>query len=330
MWDDGRMESGANTIPNLPLRQTQRVQRDTSPVSAWTRKWISAAVVTLLALFAGVNAAWLNSLWVSVIVVFVAGTVLVIGWERLIGTPIPLPSQIFISLSTLVAGIAVAFVKDQAAIVFVVGVVMAGLVGIEIWTAPVPRDHSTALESDSRELNEEQLTILRRNSWVVSSASSSLAASMTGLMIAVGGAAWIAMSATDAWRLLLPIAAAIVAGVVIGDQFGSTWVGQSLWALLAGVTTGAVGAVSTLSLGVGSTLGHLVLPSVAQFFGPRGTVVVLAVGTGVIISVAVMVIDAVFGDHHFDNDRLAAASRGAVKFLLCGLVVYTVLRVAGS
>lgn len=338
IWDDGYMNDGARVAPptrhmaleNLPSR---RALRETAPPQASTsllEKWISAVVVTVFAAAAGINAAWLNSLWVSVAIIGVAGFVLAVGWERLLGAHIPLPSQIFISLSALVAGIAVAFVQDQSAIYFAFGVLLVILVGIEIWTAPTPRDHSNVVNTDLYEFSEEQLQQLRRNSWLLSSASASLASAMTGLAIAVGGTAWISMGATDSWRLLLPIAAAIVVAVVIGDQIGSTWIGQAMWALASGVTTGAIGAAITISTGQGKTLGHLLLPSLANYLGTQGTVVFLGVGTGVVVAVAVMVIDALLGDHDSQTNILAAASRGAAKFFMCGLVVYTVVRVAGS
>lgn len=315
------------------LVQVQPPREAAQPATSMTRlaeKWLSALVVTVFSTVIGMNAAWANSLWISVVVIFAAGVILAIGWERLIGSRVPLMSQIFISMATFVAAVALAFIHDQAAIFFAFGVLLVAMVGVSMWTAPAPRDHSSVFASDEAELTAQQLARVRRNSWVMSSASASLATSITALTIAVGGTAWIAMSATDSWRLLLPIAAAIVAAVVIGDQIGSSWLGQALWALAAGVFTGAVGSVLMLSLGHGKTLGHLVLPSVASLLGPQGTVIALGVGTGVVVAIAVMVIDAVFGDHHSDTDLLAAGSRGAAKFLMCGLVIYMVVRVAGS
>lgn len=332
MWDDGDMEK---TEPRhkphseQPLPGTARVSFIHALADSLLPKWTSAVTVTVLAVLVAVNASWLNSLWASVAVISLGGTVVAAGWERLMGAPIPLPSRIFISLSTIAASVAVAFVQDQVAIVFVLGVLLAALVGVEMWTAPSPRDHSADGPTNDDPLTPSQQLQVKRQSWVVSSASSSLVSAIMGLMIAVGGTAWIAMSVSDAWRLLLPIASAIVLCVVIGDQFGATWHRQSLGALLAGVASGLLGAIVMILLGHGPTLGHMVLPFCSRWIGPDGTVALLAVGTGLVVAVAVVVIDAVFGDHDSDSDMLAAASRGAAKFFICGVVVYTILRVAG-
>ncbi len=130
---------------------------------------------------------------------------------------------------------------------------------------------------------------------MASSTTSSLATAITGIAIAVGGSAWVAMMATDAWRLLLPIAAVIVALVVIGDQIGASWQGQALWALTAGLVAGITGAVLMIAVGQGGTLGNLVLPTIAQFLGTQLAVVALSAGTGVVIAIAVVVIDGVAG-----------------------------------
>lgn len=315
-------------MPSEPAQSTP--EKRCSTIERLAIKWASACVVTVLAAIIGINAAWLHSTWLPIVATTGGGAVLAAGWQRLLGARVPLASKIFISLSSFVASVAVAFAQDQGAILFAFGALLAALVGVSIWTAPTPRDHSQLLAHEDEALTEEQRDLIRKNLWVVTSASSSLATSITGLTIAVGGTAWIAMSATDSWRLLLPIASAIVVAVVIGDQIGSSWIGQAMWALVAGVTTGAVGASVMTSLGHGKTLGHLVLPSVASLLGPQATVIALGVGTGILVAVAVMVIDALFGDHTTDTGPLAAVSRGAAKFFMCGLVIYIVLRVAGS
>lgn len=293
-----------------------------------TRKWASAALVTSLSLALAATASLDAWLFVTVLIVASAGAFLAAGWPRLVKVSMPLPSQVFIGLSALTAAVAVAFVRDQSAIVFVVGVSLAFLVGLEIWTAPSPRDHSamTGLEG----LPDDDACLSQRVSWVSSSATSSLATAVSGMVIAVGGTAWVAMAGSDSWRLLVPVAAVIVACVVIGNQIGSSWLGQALWALTTGVISGALGASVMLFLGHGKTLGHLILPALASLLGPQLTVIALGVGTGVVLAIVVMVIDAVMGDHDGDSNILVSLSRGAAKFLLCGLLVYTVIRVAGA
>lgn len=293
-------------------------------------KWFSALIVAVLSVLAAIGAASGVGAWVSVVIVGFAGSIFASGWGRLSGAPVLLPSQVLIGLSAVAAGVSVAYVQDQFATVFLLGIVLALSVGVEIWTAPAPRDHSQASAVSLDESSGGGSVDLLRTSWVASSATSSLASAVTGIVIAVGGSAWVAMMSTDAWRLLLPIAAMIVCVVVIGDQFGSSWQGQALWAVTAGIISGVVGAVLMIALGQGATLGHLVLPGVAQFLGPQLTVVLLAGGTGLLVASVVIVVDAVFGDHEAPSDFFAALSRGCAKFLLSGLVVYTVIRVAGA
>lgn len=324
------MENAQPELPaSLPSRASRHVRSGASSQPERSYKWVSAGVVSFLAaLSAGAAASGLPA-WSGVIVLALAGGLFAAGWGRLAGAPLLLPSQILIGLAALASGITVSYVQDQFATVFLLGVVLAVAVGVEIWTSPRPRDHSQVSVPDTAGVEDSSL-VAQRASWVASSTTSSLAIAITGIAIAVGGSAWVAMMAADAWRLLLPIAAVIVALVVIGDQIGASWQGQALWALTAGLVAGITGAVLMIAVGQGGTLGNLVLPTIAQFLGTQLAVVALSAGTGVVIAIAVVVIDAVFGEHELPSDILAAASRGASKFLLCGLVIYTVIRVAGA
>lgn len=291
-------------------------------------KWISAATVALLSLVIAIPVGLASLVWPTVLATSLGALAIAVGWGKLVDIPLALPSQIVVGAAGIVSASAVALVGDQSVVFFVAGLSLVLLMGVEVWMAPTPRNHAAI--ADTHPLSEEESDALKRAMWVHSSTTASLAASVSALLVAIGGATWVALASQDGWRLLLPIAAILVAVVVIGNQVGDTWGAQSLGAFASGILGGIGGSVILLSAGQGVPLGDLILPWTAKLIGESGAVVLLGILAGTLVALIVIVVDALMGEHQAERGARAAIGRGSVKFLISGVVIYTIIRVGGA
>lgn len=328
-------------MSHLPSRRDLHARPDTAPTPApqtqpptrgarlgGMSKWISAATVVLLSLVIAIPVGVASLVWPTVLATSLGALAIAVGWGKLVDIPLALPSQILVGAAGMISACAVALVGDQSVVFFVAGLALVLLMGVEVWMAPTPRNHADVTESEA--MSEEEVMAMRRAMWVHSSTTASLTASVSGLLVAIGGATWVALASQEGWRLLLPIAAILVAVVVLGDQVGNTWGGQSLGAFISGIIGGVGGAAILLAGGQGVPLGDLILPWTAKMIGESGAVVLLGILAGTLVALIVIVVDALMGEHHGQRGARAAVGRGAVKFLISGIVIYTIIRVGGA
>lgn len=298
------------------------------PRNGGVTKWISAVTVAILSLAVAIPIGVASLVWPAVLATSLGALAISIGWGKIVDIPLALPSQIIVAASGIASACAVALVGDQSIVFFVAGLALVLLMGIEVWMAPTPRNHAAAGADDA--LSEEETLALRRAMWLHSSTTASLTASVSALLVAIGGATWVALASQEGWRLLLPIAAILVAVVVVGDQVGDTWGRQSLGAFISGVVGGLIGSAILLTRGQGIPTGDLILPLTSRFIGETGSVLLLGVLAGTLVALIVIVVDALMGEHSAERGARAAMARGAVKFLISGIVIYTIIRVGGA
>lgn len=315
--------------PDSPSAPTNEGDRSSYPPrSVGVGKWISAATVAILSLVIAIPIGVASLVWPAVLATSLGAVAISIGWGKIVDIPLALPSQMIVTASGIVSACAVALVGDQSVVFFVAGIALVVLMGAEVWMAPTPRNHAVAGVDDA--LTEEEAMAFRRAMWIHSSTTASLTASVSGLLVAIGGATWVALASQEGWRLLLPIAAILVAIVVVGDQVGDTWGRQSLGAFLSGIAGGLVGSAILLTRGQGIPTGDLILPLTSRFIGETGSVLLLGVLAGTLVALIVIVVDALMGEHSAERGARAAMARGAVKFLISGIVIYTIIRVGGA
>lgn len=336
MWDYVRMD-----MSHLPSRRDLHAPPDSPnlPVSVGGRsphlprnggvtKWISALTVAILSLVIAIPIGVASLVWPAVLATSLGAVTIAIGWGKIVDVPLALPSQIIVAASGILSACAVALVGDQSVVFFVAGLALVLLMGAEVWMAPTPRNHAAAGTDES--LSEEEEVAFRRAMWIHSSTTASLTASVSSLLVAIGGATWVALASQEGWRLLLPIAAFLVAVVVVGDQVGDTWGRQSLGAFISGIIGGLLGATILLTRGQGVPMGDLILPLTSRLIGESGSVLLLGVLAGTLVALIVIVVDALMGEHSAERGARAAMARGAVKFLISGIVIYTIIRVGGA
>ncbi|PID97852.1 MAG: hypothetical protein CSA82_02245 [Actinobacteria bacterium] len=293
-------------------------------------RWVSPLVVVVAALMVSISVWKLDSLWPIVGIVSVCAALIAWGWRNLVGIPLALPSQIVIVAAGTAAGISVALTRDQMSVTFVMGIAMVVLIAVEVWLAPTPRNyteqetsHSQAPYDTKRQKGDDV-----RKSWSYASTTSAVAASATALLIAVGGSGWVALAFVEGWRILVPMAAVVVAFVVGANQVGHSWVLQSLMAVVAGVLSGAVGALF-LRARSGNAFSAVVLPVISTQFGDAAAIAIFGAFSGASVAVAVSIVDALLGNHRKNLGGKAAFGRGAVKFLVAGLTIYALVRIGG-
>lgn len=336
MWDHVRMD-----MSHLPSRRDLHASSDSSRTpshqgaqppgstrAGGVTKWISAATVAILSLVIAIPIGVASLVWPAVLATSLGALAIAVGWGKIVDTPLALPSQIIVAASGVISACAVALVRDQSVVFFVAGLALVLLMGAEVWMAPTPRNHAAMAQDET--LSPEEAMAFKRAMWLQSSTTASITASVSGLLVAIGGATWVALAAQEGWRLLLPIAAILVAVVVVGDQVGDTWGRQSLGAFISGILGGVVGSAILLTRGQGVPIGDLILPLTSRFIGETGSVVLLGLLAGTLVALIVVVVDALMGEHTAERGARAAMARGAVKFLISGIVIYTIIRVGGA
>lgn len=298
---------------------------------------VSALVVFVLAFVMSLCMLLPGSEWASAATVTVASVLLALGWPGLTGTTVIVPAQIGIVLSGASSALVVALSRDMWTAALGLGLVVILIVGIEVVASPKPRDHSVGAAGTgpftvggmSRRASRALASSAEGSSWSNNSTSASLASSLTGALLACGGAAWVSLISNPQWAFVVPVAAVVVACVVWADQVGSTYRTQSLVALICALLAGAAVAAGLWWLSRSLDFMPTVLPS---FTGGGNTLLamaILGVVMGLAVGLAVIVIDGLLGDFDGVHSPWENSGRGAAKFLVAAIPVYVIMRVGG-
>ncbi|WP_243442568.1 hypothetical protein [Schaalia vaccimaxillae] len=289
---------------------------------------VSAITVLFLAIFA--TATWYlpGSQWTFGPVVGLAAILLAFGWPALTGVRIRPATQICIAVSGMVIPFSVSRAHDLWIATAALGLAMVAVIVSTIMTASAPESHNIYPGPDGQEGPTVDYQPDNRL-WASTSLTSSLASSVTALLIVAGGATWLALDAMERWSVTVPMACFVVAVVVWGDQIGRTFRAQSVSALISAVVAGLVAAVVAWKIGSSAMLLPVVLPGLARSVGELAAIIVLGICTGVAVALAIIVVDGLLGDHENRQSPIGALSRGAAKFLVAAVPVYAMIRIGG-
>lgn len=243
------------------------------------------------------------------------------GWSALARSRVSRIDASIIALAGVATAAVVGTTGEMSWAPALMGVSVVALVTVEIFTAPSPHDHS---RPDGTAPGAPPPQWLRAGSFPT------MAVAVTAVPIAVGGASWAALAWNQGWSETTLLACAVTAVVVIGDQIGRTFRTQSLAALVVGVVAGLVVASVVAWAGSAGQLVPTVLPALAGIVGESAALVLHGVLTGIAVSLAVIAVDALFGEHRRPTSRSGAIARGCAKFLVSAVPVYMMMRIGGA
>ncbi|MDO4259962.1 MAG: hypothetical protein Q4C87_10650 [Actinomycetaceae bacterium] len=289
------------------------------------------AVLTLAALIAVVSFLP-GARWSSAVIVSVAICGLSAGWPRLTNATISFVARLCIALTGIATAFAVAFSRDFRSGVMAFGLGVILILGVQIFMSPHLKNYSTmdrvpiGPPDDPASADEANSYV---PAWGQNSTSASAAASIAAIAIACGGTSWVALAANEETRVLVPISAVAVAGIVAGRHVGSTFWIRSTVAMLAAGLAGLLTAWGLWSIGLSAAFPPL-LQSLAN--SSRSTLtpsLVLGLGSALSMGIVVIAISALFGEVTRSSSLWERLSRAALKFLVAVIPVYLIVRLGG-
>lgn len=321
---------------------------------------------TVMALSVLAICAWLipGGAWTFGAVIGCAGLALVCGWSALTGIDLPAATTLVLAGTSILLPVVVAATGDLGNAAPILGIAVVATLAATIFSAPSPRDHTlpqlrshtahapstsaSVLADDSLPLTTPPPSAGSRSRSTASQAPSvavsrrratpevnarpttlAFASAISLLVLIGGGSAWSTINVLENWGVLVPITSAIVALVVWGDQIGRSFRTQSASALTIGVLTGIATSLLSYWLGRATLLLPIILPEVAESVGRPVAFSIIGVTAGTAVALAVIVLDGLLGDHVAQRRALGAVARGAAKFLIAAIPIYTLVRIGG-
>lgn len=259
--------------------------------------YLSASTVVTLA--TAMSALYLATQWRDVVTVTVIIAIIILanGWSGLVHSPTryaPAATALIVGVGSTLA---VRATGDLAWATVGIGVAVV-VAAIAEMARPLPRED-----------------LLR-----------SIAASTSAAFVAILGSAWVGLSSSPVWSIVMVGAALIVICAVIGNQFGVRVRARALGALLGGLLGGVVVAVIAYALKPRASLINLLTP----FNDPQNPLLSLAVASlamGMAIGIVIALVDMVFGERIRRCTEAGAFARGAMKFLLVVMPIYMLVRI---
>ena len=259
--------------------------------------------------------------WGVVAVVALADIGLAAGWATLTRSAVSPVDSVVVGLAGVAASVVVGATGEMSWAQSLVGVAVVALVTVEVFTAPTPRDHSRP---------DGTAPTAPPPSWLRTGTFPTMAVAVTAVPVVVGGSAWAALAWNRDWSVTTLLACGVTVLVVVGNQIGRTFRAQALWALVAGVLSGVLVSAGVAWAGTSGRLVPTVLPALATLIGERAAMVVHGAFTGVAVALAVIVVDALLGEHRRPSSRLGAVARGCTKYLVAAIPVYMMMRIGGA
>ncbi|MDO5722541.1 MAG: hypothetical protein Q4P06_08415 [Actinomycetaceae bacterium] len=327
MWDDAKVnEKEAASSPTNPISQPSTTstvgdpswrarqlsrRRRTEPSSGITvtrraravnrllsvpLNYLSATTVILLA--AGMTALYLSTQIRDVVTVTVIIAIIVLanGWSGLVHSPTRYAPALTILVVGIGSTIAVRATGDLAWATVAVGVAVV----------------VAALAEMARPLPREDLV-------------RSISASVTGALVAILGSAWVGLSSSPVWSIVMVGTALIVICAVVGNQFGTRVRARAVGAVLGGVVGSGLVAGLAMVLKPHASLINLLTP----FNDPASPLLSLTIASlamGFAIGGVIAFVDIIFGERIRRCTEAGAFARGAMKFLLVVMPIYILVR----
>lgn len=255
-------------------------------------------MVVILSLFMAV--AYSLTQWRDVVTITIVIAILVLanGWSGLVHTPGRYPAAI----TSTVVGVATVFVV-RLTNKMAWGTIALGL---------------TVLVAAVVEMGRPQL----REDLV-----KSLSASSAAGVVAVLGSAWVSLTTSPLWSVILIGAAVVTSLTVIGDQFGSSLWSNTIGSILVGTLSGILLGGIAIFLGQDAHIVALAFPSLP---GTGNSIVSIMITSGILglaIGAVIAIIDGLVGEHNRRCTEAGAFARGAMKFLLAVTPIYLLVHV---
>lgn len=276
---------------------TRRRPRNLNRLITIPFNYLSASTVVVLAtIMTGLYLAtqWRDVVTVSVIVAII---ILANGWSGLVHSP----TRYAPALTALIAGI------GSTLAVRATGDLAWATVGIGVSVVVA------AIAEMARPLPREDLL-------------QSIASSTSAAFVAVLGSAWVGLSSSPIWSIVMVGAALIVISSVIGNQFGTRVRARALGAVLGGLVGGFAVATIAYALKPRASLINLLTP----FNNPANPLLSVAIASlimGVAIGLVIALVDMIFGERIRRCTEAGAFARGAMKFLLVVMPIYMLVRI---
>lgn len=299
----GRRRSGRPRRSQSPPTRAQRTVAENSShgirsLVAVPLRYLSASMVVILSLFMAVAYSLTHWRDVVTITIVIAIVVLANGWSGLVHTPGRYPAAI----TTTVVGVTTVFVvrltNDMAWGTIALGLTVLVAAVVEMGR-PQPRED------------------------LVKSLSASVAAGV----IAVLGSAWVSLTTSPLWSVILIGAAVVTSLTVIGDQFGSSLWSNTIGSLVVGTISGILLGGIAVVVGQDAHIVALAFPSLP---GTGNSVVSIMITSGVLglaIGAVIAIVDGLVGEHNRRCTEAGAFARGAMKFLLAVTPIYILVHV---
>ena len=281
-----------------------RRMRAGARTSSWSRiisvplTYLSASMAVIFAV--AMTVGYLATQWRDVVTVVVTLAVVVFanGWSDLVSAPDRMATRTTVTVSGVLAVIAVRLTGDFAAAAFVLGLVVL-VAAVAEMARPTPREDLAA----------------------------SLSASTVGSLIAIAGVTWVGLSSSSPWLTISVASCVVVTCAVVGNQLGSSLRAHAVGALVCGAIGGLIlGIIASMVVGQTAII-RMIFPSFTGVVAPIVAVIFLAMALGVMIAVVVALVDVLVGDHHRRHRESAAFARGAMKFLLVAVPIYVIVRI---
>lgn len=261
-------------------------------------RYLSASIVVVLSLVMATAYSITQLRDVVTITVIFAILILANGWSGLVHAPNRYPAAITATLIGVSTVFAVRVTDDMAWGTVALGAAVLVAAIVEMGR-PQPRE----------ELVE------------------SISASVTAGLTAILGSAWVSLTTSPLWSVILIGAAVVTSLTVVGNQFGSSVRANAVGSLGVGTAAGLfMGGVAAL-LGQDTHIIALAFPSLPGSLSPTVSIVVTSGVLGLAIGAVIAIVDGLVGEHNRRCTEAGAFARGATKFLMAVVPIYILVHI---
>lgn len=255
-------------------------------------------MVVILSLFMAI--AYSLTQWrdVVTITIVIAIVVLANGWSGLVHTPDRYPAAITTMIVGIPTVVIVRLTNDMAWGTIALGLTVLVAAVVEMGR-PQPRED------------------------LVKSLSASVAAGL----IAVLGSAWVSLTTSPLWSIILIGAAVVTSLTVIGDQFGTSLWSNTIGSLVVGTVSGILLGSVAIFMGRDAHIVALAFPALPGAGNSLISIMITSGVLGLAIGAVIAIVDGLVGEHNRRCTEAGAFARGAMKFLLAVTPIYLLVHV---
>lgn len=261
-------------------------------------RYLSASIVVVLSLVMATAYSITQLRDVVTITVVFAILILANGWSGLVHTPSRYPAAITATLIGVSTVFAVRITDDMAWGTVALGATVLVAAIVEMGR-PQPRED------------------------LVKSISASAAAGLTAIL----GSAWVSLTTSPLWSVILIGAAVVTSLTVVGNQVGTSVQANALGSLGVGMIAGLFMGGVAIILGQDTHIIALAFPKLPGSISPTASIVVTSGVLGLAIGAVIAIVDGLVGEHNRRCTEAGAFARGATKFLMAVVPIYILVHI---